>query len=75
MFSKYKRNKAMQPFPPPKFWRALLEVRWRIIVPYNRKRPLISRFFVKPGSLWEAIDVLEECLKVCIDNRWHDDGN
>ena len=75
MFRRKKMNEAMQPFPPPEFWSALLDVRWRIIVPYNRKRPLISRFFVKPGSLWESIDVLEDYAQACIDNRWHDDGN
>ena len=75
MLRRKKMNEAMQPFPPPEFWSALLDVRWRIIVPYNTKRPLISRFFVKPGSLWESIDVLEEYTQACIDNRWHDDGN
>jgi hypothetical protein len=68
-------TEAMQPFPPPEFWRALLEVRWRIVAPYCKKRPLLSRVFAKRGSLWDAVDVIEEYLQAAIDHRWHDDGN
>ena len=75
MFGRNKTTEAMQPFPPPEFWQALIDVRWRIIVPYDRRRPLISRFFVKRRSLWDSIDVIEEYTEACIKNRWHDDGN
>ena len=75
MFGRNKTKEAMQPFPPPEFWQALIDVRWRIIVPYDRRRPLISRFFVKRRSLWDSIDVIEEYTDACIKNRWHDDGN
>ena len=75
MFRRKKIAESPQPFPGPEFWCALLEVRYRIIHPYNVKRPLSSRLFVRPGSLWHSIDVLEEYLKAAIENRWHDDGN
>ena len=75
MFRRSKRTDSMQPFPPPEFWRALLDVRWRIISPYCNKRPLLSCLFVKRGSLWHAVDVLEDYLDAAVEHRWHDDGN